>query len=1394
MNNKTNKVNVDTNDFISEILQLIKFSPVPACVTDIQGNIICGNKTFLQLIDLNEQKINAVNLQNYIEFQEKQVSLKDLFNELTTENNAKIFDINLKKEKKSKIPVQLSIGRIEKADNIYFIYYFTQNDNVIELNVADLDPTFLNLLNLIDDGIYILDDKGKFLFANDEFCKRKNMSLNDLIGRHYMEFQEEKQKPLAQECFKTVMQGKFAQKNRFHYTNPNGETKWYQSKNMPIKKNGKVIGMLGISKDISRFEQIEHDLSRYSNIEKRIGEISKLLFETQDMNLCLGELAEMIHAKRAVIFHFHDQFSKMKALYEWCKDGVASLLPEYGNFDSGHYQWWVNKLQSGETIILDDLTKLPDEAKNEKLLFKFAKIKSIIAFPLQIDYELLGFVAFDRSDAKTKLMNFEIQHVRLITDMLSLYFYRIQYSEAVQDIEQRYRDLIESSFMAIVIHRDSKILYINQMGLNFFGATKNDELVGKSIYNIVHPDDLELVKSRYKEAALKKVLPPSEQRYIKLNGELMYLEIATMTINYKGEKALLSVVRDISPRKKVEIALKESEKRYRTLAEAAKDLIYIVDTEGVFQYVNNFTAQQFGLEAKDMIGEKGEKFLPLPLAQNHSKAFQNLSKTGEAIYLEENIKLPTKNAWVGTWLLPLKDETGHIYAIQGISRDITSRKKIENELRESKEKYQLLIDNQIDLVVKVDRDGKFLFVSPSYCETFGKTEDELIGKHFMPLVHEEDREKTEQAMENLYKPPYSCKVEQRALTKNGWKWLAWIDKAILDENNNVVEIVGVGRDITEQKLMEEKLRASEERFRELAELLPEIVFEMDINGKLTFINRYAYDITGYSQEDFENGIFGEKLIVPDDRIKVRKNIEKILNEQIDESHEYTAIRKDGSRFPVISRLTVIKREDRVVGIRGIIIDISDLKNAKDALKTSEERFRDIIERSIDGYYFINTQGEVVYLNAAAEHIFGLSKDKINEKGLFSSMAFDPKLDENARKKFSQIMGGKNESWDEIQLHNSADQPYWIGYNSRRVIENGIVIGIEGFVKDITKQKMSEIELRNSEARYRTLFKNIPYEVFNLNSNGHFRDANKLFIQKWGNLLKKKKNKTKDELLLSKIIQQLVNEIKTSGKPVHHEFKISGLDDTNFYRLIISPIITSDNYVIGFVGLNIDITDQMKAIEKTKNFSAWLVQIQEEEREYISREIHDNLGQILTALKFEITTAESALKSDIKLADKKLHDSHKTLSKAIIEARNLCSTLRPQLLDDFGLEIALKDYLKEFSRKWKISVDMKIETISGLLLKDNEISLYRIAQEAMNNILKYAKATKVFVELFKQNDKIILSINDNGIGFDINYIENSNKMQFGLIGMKERVEFLSGEFFINSEISKGTEIKAIIPVK
>lgn len=156
----------------------------------------------------------------------------------------------------------------------------------------------------------------------------------------------------------------------------------------------------------------------------------------------------------------------------------------------------------------------------------------------------------------------------------------------------------------------------------------------------------------------------------------------------------------------------------------------------------------------------------------------------------------------------------------------------QRDIEAREDEYRLLVENQTDLVVKVNMQGEFQYVSPSYCDMFGKSEGELLGKAFMPLVHEDDREATTRSLERLQFPPHTAYHEQRAMTKDGWRWLAWSNRAVLDDKGGLVGITAVGRDVTETKRLEERI-AHSQKMRAMGELAGGITH--DFNNLLQII-------------------------------------------------------------------------------------------------------------------------------------------------------------------------------------------------------------------------------------------------------------------------------------------------------------------------------------------------------------------------------------------------------------------------------------------------------------------------------------------------------------------------------------------------------------------------------
>jgi signal transduction histidine kinase len=215
-------------------------------------------------------------------------------------------------------------------------------------------------------------------------------------------------------------------------------------------------------------------------------------------------------------------------------------------------------------------------------------------------------------------------------------------------------------------------------------------------------------------------------------------------------------------------------------------------------------------------------------------------------------------------------------------------------------------------------------------------------------------------------------------------------------------------------------------------------------------------------------------------------------------------------------------------------------------------------------------------------------------------------------------------------------------------------------------------------------------------------------------------------------------------------------------------------------------------EQLRNLSAHLQSVREEERTRMAREIHDELGQGLTALKMDVSWLNRRLLEEDATFKNKLTSMEEVIDRTIETVQKLSGELRPGMLDDLGLAAAIEWQAEEFQNRTGIKCEVYLSPEETLLNRDQSTTMFRIFQETLTNVIRHARATKVEVRLEEQNGSIVLEVADNGRG--ITQSEISDPKSFGLIGMRERVYFLDGEVTIVGSPGKGTRIKVTLPLK
>ncbi|MCF8378248.1 MAG: PAS domain-containing protein [Bacteroidales bacterium] len=439
--------------------------------------------------------------------------------------------------------------------------------------------------------------------------------------------------------------------------------------------------------------------------------------------------------------------------------------------------------------------------------------------------------------------------------------------------------------------------------------------------------------------------------------------------------------------------------------------------------------------------------------------------------------------WVRNKALANVGENNRVIRMIGSQTDITIQKEYEEDLIRSELKYRLLVEHQTDLIVKVDVEGRFLFVSPSYCDIFGKSEIELLGNKFMPLVHEDDREPTETAMKNLYKEPYNCFIEQRAFTKNGWEWIAWQDTAILNDKKEVIEIIGVGRIITERKKAEEELKESQKKLKNIIENSSNIFYSHNTNHVITYLSPQVNDILGYSPEEamIEWMNLTTKNAINEIGFQLTK--EAIKTGKVQRTYELELLHKSGRKVWVEVREAPVVINGETVEIVGALSDITERKKAEIALRDSESKNRALSEATFEALFFTE-KGICIECNAASSRLFDYTYDEL--VGMDGTNLIAPEFKEQVE---NNMLGGYEEPYEALAMKKDGTK-FWAEFHGQMYIYRGKIVRVTS-IKDISERKTNEEELKKYREQLEEVVKERTIELEE--KNKQLERMNNLFV-------------------------------------------------------------------------------------------------------------------------------------------------------------------------------------------------------------------------------------------------------------------------------------------------------------
>ncbi len=466
--------------------------------------------------------------------------------------------------------------------------------------------------------------------------------------------------------------------------------------------------------------------------------------------------------------------------------------------------------------------------------------------------------------------------------------------------------------------------------------------------------------------------------------------------------------------------------------------------------------------------------------------------------------------------------------------------------------------------------------------------------------------------------------------------------------------------------------------------------------------------------------------------------------------------------------------------------------ANDALQRSEEKYRSYIESAPDGVFITDENGKFLEVNEAAIRITGYSKDELLCMSM-SDMLIDRSVDDIIAF-FKQMIKTGSIKVGSLLKHKTGSKR-WIEIDAVKLTDTRFL----GFVKDITESKLAEQALRESEERFRSFFELTADLMVIADIDGYFRDINSSWSKMLGYSSKELLSKPYLEFIhpddLESTIRIINEKLKLGVTVLSFENRYLRKDGGIEWLEWTSQPQVNKNQTYSIAR---NITERKKteaelksSLEQLHQLSQHVEKVRENERVAISRELHDDLGQALTAVKIDLGLIRQRVSDPDALV--RINKVSALVSDTIKTVQRLTAQLRPQILEDLGLEAAIEWHTKEFTERFGVKISLDLNLDSELYISpDASLTVFRIMQESLTNIARHSRATNVDIRLSKTSDEIHFSITDNGVG--ITEKEINSKQSFGLIGMKERAASLGGTLEISNLEENGTEIRMVFPIK